>query len=79
VKLRFDDGSEELGLIYVADEDNAAYLGDASELAMAQQIATSHGPSGSNKTYLLELAEALRQLGAVDEHIYKLERLVKAL
>lgn len=79
VKLQFGDGSEELGLIYVADPANAAYLGDADEFAIAQQIATSHGPSGSNKTYLLELAQALRKLGVVDEHIYNLERLVKTL
>lgn len=79
VQLQFDDGDEELGLIYVADQTNAAYLGDASDIAIATQIATSHGPSGSNKTYLLELAQALRQINAVDEHIFNLERLVKTL
>ncbi|MFT5692205.1 MAG: cation transport protein ChaC [Oceanicoccus sp.] len=77
--LYFGDGSEEIGLIYIADNSNAAYLGPASDADIAAQIAQSNGPSGSNKSYLLDLAQALRQLGSDDEHIFALERLVLAL
>lgn len=77
--LHFDDGSEEIGLIYIADDSNAAYLGPASDTEIATQIAQSNGPSGSNKRYLLDLADALRQLGSDDTHIFSLERLVLAL
>jgi cation transport protein ChaC len=77
--LRFDDDSEEVGLIYIADDSNAAFLGPASDADIAAQIARSHGPSGSNRSYLLNLANALRQLGSDDQHVFTLERLVLAL
>ncbi|MBL7252589.1 gamma-glutamylcyclotransferase [Alloalcanivorax sp. C16-2] len=72
--MTFSDGGHEEGLVYIATEDNAAFLGPASEAAIARQIAGSHGPSGPNRDYLLNLAEALRELGAEDEHVFALER-----
>ena len=57
------------GLIYIADEHNEAFLGEASELQIAKQIAMSRGPSGENSEYLLELDSALIQLGAHDPHV----------
>ena len=77
--LHFDDGSSEIGLIYIADDSNAAYLGPASDTDIAAQIAQSHGPSGSNRRYLLDLADALRQLKCDDKHVFSLEQLVLAL
>ncbi len=77
--LQFSDGNEELGLIYIADENNAAFLGPASDAEIAAQIANSSGPSGSNKRYLLDLANALRYLGINDPHIFALEKLVLAM
>ncbi|MGO2056404.1 MAG: gamma-glutamylcyclotransferase, partial [Halomonadaceae bacterium] len=41
---------------------------------MAQQIANAHGPSGPNRDYLVNLAKALRELGAEDAHIFALEK-----
>ena len=61
------------GLIYLASEDNPAFLGEAPLTEIAQQIANAHGPSGPNKEYLLNLATALRELGATDAHIFDLE------
>ncbi|BCB09404.1 hypothetical protein HHSLTHF2_32940 [Vreelandella venusta] len=61
------------GLIYLATEDNPAFLGEASLHDIAHQIAYSHGPSGSNKAYLLNLAQALRELGTVDAHVFAIE------
>ncbi len=69
----FDDGSSAEGLVYIATEDNAAFLGPASSVDIARQIACSSGPSGPNSEYLLKLAEALRMLGDHDPHVFELE------
>ncbi|WP_144980874.1 gamma-glutamylcyclotransferase [Halomonas sp. C22] len=61
------------GLIYLASEDNPAFLGDAPLADIAQQIAQAYGPSGPNSAYLLNLAQALRELGTEDAHIFALE------
>jgi cation transport protein ChaC len=69
----FDDGSGAEGLVYIATEDNAAFLGPASAVDIARQIADSAGPSGPNSEYLLKLAEALRSLDSHDPHVFELE------
>ena len=72
--MTFGDGEQAEGLVYIATEDNAAFLGQAEEQAIAAHIARSEGPSGSNRDYLLHLAEALRSLGAEDDHVFTIER-----
>ncbi|WP_240725152.1 gamma-glutamylcyclotransferase [Mangrovimicrobium sediminis] len=64
------------GVFYIAVPDNPAFLGDAPIEEIAAHIADSHGPSGSNRDYLLQLAVALRELGDDDEHVAELERLL---
>lgn len=64
-------------LVYVASEDNPAFLGDAPLSSMARQIAHSVGPSGRNADYLLELDKALKALGAEDAHISELSDAVR--
>lgn len=66
------------GVAYIAAPGNFAYLGSAPMAAIARQISTSHGPSGSNREYLLQLAAALREIDADDPHVFELEALVKA-
>jgi len=66
------------GTFYVATEDNPAFLGPEPAADMARHIASSSGPSGRNSDYLLRLADALREIGAVDDHVFDLERRVKA-
>ncbi|MFU8785188.1 gamma-glutamylcyclotransferase [Aliidiomarina sp.] len=74
------DGSGTVeGLVYVAGPDNEAYLGQASELEIAEHIARSVGPSGPNSEYLLKLATALRQLNTTDEHVFAIEKALLAL
>ncbi|MEP1472480.1 MAG: gamma-glutamylcyclotransferase [Halieaceae bacterium] len=75
VQLSFErERPPETGVVYVADEDNHAYLGDCGSIAeLAAHIARSHGPSGSNSDYLLQLATALRELGEEDTHVFELE------
>lgn len=60
------------GLVYRAAEGNPAHLGPAPLSEMAEQINRCVGPSGSNRQYVLELARALRELGAHDPHVFAL-------
>lgn len=73
-ELALDDGRHVEGLVYIATEDNAAFLGPAPEPEIARHIARSVGPSGSNRDYLLQLAAALRQLQAEDPHVFSIEQ-----
>ncbi|HEM46075.1 MAG TPA: gamma-glutamylcyclotransferase [Alphaproteobacteria bacterium] len=65
-------------LVYVATPDNPDYLGPAPLPAIAAQVRESAGPSGPNVEYVLELARALRAMGALDEHVHDLESLLVA-
>jgi cation transport protein ChaC len=78
-EMTFDDGSSATGVTYLATADNEAYLGEASELEIARHITRSSGPSGDNSSYLLELAEALRELGQHDDHVFEIERHILAI
>jgi cation transport regulator ChaC len=76
--IRLDGGTRLVGgILYVAREDNPAFLGHASLEEIAGHIARSSGPSGSNRDYLLQLAESLRELGDPDPHVLALEALLR--
>jgi len=75
----FEDHSSAEGLIYIATEENAAFLGPAPEHDIARQIAVAEGPSGRNADYLLGLAVALRELGKEDAHVFEIERHLQLL
>lgn len=79
VDIAFDNGTHVDGLVYIADADNAAWLGPASDADIAAQIASAHGPSGSNRDYLLRLAHALRALGADDPHVFAVEERLRGI
>ncbi|WP_166261882.1 gamma-glutamylcyclotransferase [Marinobacter salicampi] len=74
VAMHFADNRQTQGLLYIAAPDNAAFLGQAHESEIAAQIARSRGPSGPNDEYVLKLAEALRELGDHDSHVFEIER-----
>lgn len=78
-EIAFEDGGSAEGLVYIATEENAAFLGPASELEIARQIAASVGPSGRNSDYLIELAQALRTLEKNDPHVFAIEQHLRAL
>jgi cation transport regulator ChaC len=61
---------------YVAAPDNPHYLGAVSPSDIARQIQGARGPSGRNRDYLLELVRALQELGAADDHVFELARLI---
>jgi len=71
------DGRHVEATVYIADADNHAFLGPDSLPLIAEQIRASHGPSGANRDYLLELASALRDLEIEDEHVFALEALLR--
>ena len=75
-EIYFEDGVAP-GVIYIAPLGNHAFLGEAPVQQIASQISRSEGPSGKNADYLLHLADALRQLGAKDPHVFEIERLLK--
>jgi cation transport protein ChaC len=77
--LRFDDDSIEDGIAYFAAPDNEAFLGPASDREIARHIDAAHGPSGSNRDYLLQLDHALRELDAHDDHVAAIRRALEAL
>jgi cation transport protein ChaC len=78
-EITFDDATWAEGLVYIATDDNAAFLGPASEYDIAVHIAAAHGPSGPNRDYLLQLAQALRDLDMDDAHVFAIERHLLAL
>lgn len=70
---------EKLGLVYIADPDNLAFLGEENEAQIAQQIAKAKGDSGLNSEYLLELAVALRNIEEHDAHVFLIEEYLTAI
>jgi cation transport regulator ChaC len=72
--MTFDNGEQAEGLVYIATEDNAAWLGPAEPDEIARHIHGARGPSGDNREYLVSLAQALRALDVHDEHVFAIER-----
>jgi len=74
-----DDGAVfARGIVFVAGERNANFLGDAPLDAIVAQVRSSRGPSGENVEYVLELARALRALDAHDAHIESIAAALEA-
>lgn len=65
------------GLVYIALKDNDAFLGHAPNEHIAKQIYYSSGPSGLNKDYVYQLAQALRNMGKTDEHVFEIDTLLR--
>jgi cation transport protein ChaC len=69
------------GLLYVATPANPYFIGPESLEVTAEIVRRSHGPSGSNVDYVLELDRALSALAerirgsAVDRHVISIDRM----
>lgn len=79
-RMALENPSEQVeGVLYVADQHNSAFLGPAPMVQLANHIAESEGPSGSNRDYVLQLAQALEELGDDDAHVRELAALLAAM
>jgi len=78
VGFRDPDHPAVQALVYIATERNPNYLGPAVDAEIAAQIRDAHGPSGSNSEYALELAAALRNIEAEDDHVFAIADLLVA-
>ena len=72
------DGDPASGLTYLATAENHNYLGPAPLEQIAAQVRGARGPSGDNRDYVLRLAGSLREMGNQDDHVFELERLLRA-
>ncbi len=79
ITLDLQSGDRVDSVVYIAAVDNEAWLGDAPLNEMAEQIAQAQGPSGPNSEYVIELAEGLRRMKIEDQHVYDLERELRAV
>ena len=57
------------GITWIAGDANPHFLGPLPEEAIAAHVRRSHGPSGANLDYVLQLAAALRELEIDDRHV----------
>ncbi len=71
------DGSAQ-ALTYIAGAENPNFLGPASLPEIAGQVKKSHGRSGSNTEYVLQLAASLHAIDVHDDHVSKLATLLAA-
>jgi len=75
--VRTDDETEITALTYIAAEGNPAWLGEDTDDAIAKQILSAQGPSGSNIDYVLSLHAALKKDGINDSHLENIANLVR--
>lgn len=67
-------------VIYVATHDNESFAGPSGGLtAIVDQILEAVGPSGTNREYVYQLANAMRRYFPEqnDEHLFEIENLLK--
>jgi cation transport protein ChaC len=74
--LPLEAGARVTAVTWVASPENPFHLGRADMATMAQ-IRAASGPSGTNRAYVLSLAEALAALGVVDPQIDTLAALLR--
>lgn len=63
-------------LFYVAAEGNPNFVGEQADQEIVAVIREAHGPSGSNREYLVKLGEALNVMDVDDIHIQRLLELL---
>ena len=77
--LHFSEQEAVPGVTYHATAENPDYLGAAEIPIIARQVFESHGPSGANTEYVLNLESALAELGANDPHVSELAHALRGL
>lgn len=57
---------------YIGSPEHPSYAGEVPVEEIAEIVRAAVGPSGHNVEYVLRLADALMELGIVDEHVFQL-------
>lgn len=65
-------------LIYLAGPQNPCYQGETPLEELVRIVRTASGPSGTNRSYVEQLAAALTEAGEHDAHVHELARLLAA-
>ena len=65
-------------IVYVADPQNPSYVGPEDEGQTVAIVRRAHGPSGSNRDYVLRLAAELARFGVEDAHVASIARALAA-
>ena len=63
-------------LVYQARPENPGFRANDDDARIAAIIRSARGPSGDNVSYVRRLAQALRELGEDDPHVFAIERLL---
>ena len=63
-------------LVYRARPENPGFVANADDESIAKVARSARGPSGDNASYVRRLAQALRELGEDDPHVFAIERLL---
>jgi glutathione-specific gamma-glutamylcyclotransferase len=63
-------------LVYQARAENPGFAPSADDENIAAIVRAARGPSGDNASYVQKLAQALRELGEDDPHVFAIERLL---
>jgi glutathione-specific gamma-glutamylcyclotransferase len=63
-------------IAWIATEANPSFTGGEPIETIAAIARSSHGPSGPNREYVLELDRALEALGGRDDHVAAIARLL---
>lgn len=74
--IHLEDQRQIAAIVYVARSQNPRFAGPTSVSTIANQIRSSHGPSGSNTEYVLQLDRALTALGWADPHVRAIASLI---
>ncbi|XP_050425424.1 putative glutathione-specific gamma-glutamylcyclotransferase 2 [Adelges cooleyi] len=76
-----DDEAPKKVTIYIADENNEWYAGEAPIQQIASRIIMCHGTSGPNPDYVYKLASEMRRIAPDedDKHLFELEAALKLI
>ena len=61
----------------ISGAGNPGFAPGSSNEEIAGIVSSASGPSGSNRSYVLRLAQALREIGEDDPHVFAIERLLR--
>ena len=72
---------DEIGaaVVYLARAGDPGFAPESSNEEIARVVRSASGPSGDNESYVLRLAQALRELGEDDPHVFEIERLLRRM